>query len=84
MGWFQQVGLKFLTNAYSQDREGEADELGVRLMKAAGYDAGAAERILEKLDRLKEGKDQSVLGEYLSTHPPVSRRIRSVRYAASS
>jgi predicted Zn-dependent protease len=78
--WIRRVGLKWLETAYSRDNELEADELGARLVRAAGYDPTAAIRLLERLGRLEQGPAR-LLGAYLSTHPPVKDRITSLRLA---
>lgn len=78
-GWLRRVGVQFLETAYSRDRELEADRLGVRLASAAGYDAGASIRLLERLAELKATTGQEGLGEYFSTHPTFDLRIRSIR-----
>ena len=45
--WLRTVGVRWLEKAYSRDQEFEADELGGRLMRAAGFDPAGAVRMLE-------------------------------------
>jgi beta-barrel assembly-enhancing protease len=78
-GWLRRVGVQFLETAYSRDRELEADRLGVRLARAAGYDPEAAIKLLGRLADLKAAAGQEGLGEYFSTHPTFDLRIRSIR-----
>lgn len=82
--WLQRVGVQFLETAYSRDQELEADRLGIRLVKAAGYEPQASVRLMHRLAELKTGPDPLNLGEYFSTHPTFDLRIRSVRQCLKS
>jgi Zn-dependent protease with chaperone function len=77
------VGVKYLTGAYSRDREVRADELGARLADAAGYGREGAVRLLERLDRLRnEGMADALgLGQYFASHPPTAARVKAVKNA---
>ena len=77
--WVRQVGFQWLEKAYSREQEFEADELGGRLMRAAGFDPLGAVRVLRRLGGIDAGSDPAGLGAYLSTHPPVDERIRELR-----
>ena len=81
--WVRHVGVKYLTGAYSRDRELGADELGARLADAAGYGREGAVRLLERLDRLRaDGMAETLgLGPYFASHPPTADRVRAVRKA---
>jgi len=81
--WVKQVGLRYLEGAYSRDRELGADELGVRLADAAGYDRRGAARLLERLGELHaRGAEGALrLGRYFASHPPTDDRIRQVHDA---
>ena len=52
-GWLRKVGVSFLENTYSRELESEADQLGIRLMAAAGFDPGASVRLFRRLAELK-------------------------------
>jgi len=81
--WVRHVGVRYLTGAYSRDRELAADELGTRLADAAGYGREGAVRLLERLDRLRaEGMAETLgLGQYFASHPPTEERIKAVKHA---
>ena len=76
--WVRTVGVQWLEKAYSRDQEYEADELGARLMRAAGFDPAGAVRMLQRLGALDRG-GASGLGNWLSTHPPTPDRILRLR-----
>jgi predicted Zn-dependent protease len=77
--WIRQVGFRGLERAYSQDEEFEADELGVLLMRAAGFDPAGAIRMLQCLGELDRRPDPLGLNRYLSTHPPIDERVHRLR-----
>lgn len=78
-GWLKTVGVQYLQTAYSRDQELEADRLGVRLLRAAGFEPQGAVRMLTRLAELKRSAEPSRLGEYFSTHPTAEIRIQSLR-----
>jgi predicted Zn-dependent protease len=83
--WIRKVGLEGLARAYSQEDEFEADELGVLLMRAAGFDPAGAIRMLQCLGELDRSPDPLGLNRYLSTHPPIEERVnRLLRLAAAN
>ena len=77
--WLKSVGAKLLQSSYSRERELAADELGLRLARAAGFDPEAALRMLGRLRSRAAGKEESLLGPYFSTHPPFELRIRELK-----
>jgi predicted Zn-dependent protease len=74
--WIRKVGLQALERAYSRDQEFEADELAVLLMQAAGFESSASINALSRFSGLTARSDDSGLGAYFSTHPPVQDRIQ--------
>jgi predicted Zn-dependent protease len=78
-GWLKTVGLQYVRTAYSRDQELEADRLGVRLMRAAGFEPEGALHLLARLAELRRSAEPSGLGEYFSTHPTAEIRIESLR-----
>jgi len=77
--WIRKVGLQGLARAYSQDEEFEADELGLLLMRAAGFDPAGAVRMLQYLGGLDRRPGALGLNRYLSTHPPIEERVNRLR-----
>jgi beta-barrel assembly-enhancing protease len=78
-GWLRQVGFQWLERAHSRDEELEADELGLLLMRAAGFDPAGAIRALQRLGELDPSADPLGLSPYLSTHPPATDRVDRLR-----
>ena len=76
--WLRRVGVQWLEKAYSREQEFEADELGGRLMRAAGFDPHGCVRALERFRRMERESGPRGLA-YLSTHPPVDDRIHHLR-----
>ncbi|MBE0534195.1 MAG: M48 family metallopeptidase [Phycisphaerae bacterium] len=83
-GWLKRVGVQFLQSAYSQDREFEADNLGVSLVRAAHFDMAAPERLLKRLYDLDRQGRLSELTKYFSSHPPLSERANAAAQTAAS
>lgn len=81
--WLSQVGRQELSRGYSRDDEFEADAFSVALLKAAGGDPGAAERVLQKLDHQIRGQEGCVVGGYFAGHPPSSERIVNLRVSGA-
>ena len=71
----KQATLKFLSTQYSRDNEHEADNFGIRLAKAAGYDPKEAIGMFERLKELGEPD----IPEYFSTHPAFDSRIARIK-----
>ncbi|UCF16025.1 MAG: M48 family metalloprotease [Phycisphaerales bacterium] len=78
-GWLRTAGIRFLESTYSQELESQADQLGVRLMAAAGYDPRACVRLFRRLAKLKSApEDFDRLGSYFASHPPFDVRIENI------
>ena len=72
--------------AYARQDELEADRLGVKYMKAAGFDPKAMLAFLQKLHDLDRDKSHYiprgvVRPQYALTHPYVPERLRAVKEA---
>ena len=66
---------------YSRQDELEADRLGVRYARRAGYDPEAMIAFLRNLEKRQEerGYAASTIGVFLSSHPPVETRVNAIR-----
>ncbi len=74
--WLRQQGLPMLRSAHSKNHEFEADQDGVGLARAAGYEPNGALSFLKRIEKL--GADPEVLGEYLASHPPAQERMANL------
>ena len=72
-----ELGYPLLASAHSQDQEFDADQLGARLARAAGFDPLAGARLLDRLSRLHG--PTPFPGEYFSSHPPTAERVHRLR-----
>jgi len=77
-GWLRKVGVQFLESTYSQELESEADQLGLRLASAAGYDPRGSLRLFARLAKMRSGPHDLDLGSYFSSHPSFDIRIESI------
>jgi len=82
--WIRKVGFQGLERAYARDEEFEADELGLLLMRAAGFDPAGAIQALQCLGDLDRTPNTFGLNQYLSTHPPIEERVRRLRRLAAN
>jgi beta-barrel assembly-enhancing protease len=71
-----QMLRQVISKGYSRTLELEADLDGARLAAAAGFDARASRNALKHLEQVSP--DISGLSEYLSSHPPITERIREL------
>lgn len=77
--WLGQAGRQVLNCAHSRDDELEADRFARSLVRTAGGDPGAGERLLGKLAQLAPRAGAGGLGEYFDTHPPLADRVALLR-----
>jgi predicted Zn-dependent protease len=76
------LALNSLFLEYSQQAEFEADRLGVKYLKKAGYDPKAMAQFLRKLKEAKE-KEPLQAHSYWRTHPYLSQRIGMANQAVT-
>lgn len=77
--WLGRAGRQVLSRAYSRDEELEADAFAVALIRTAGGDPLAGERLLERLAQQTSGQSVGFAGDYLATHPPITERVANLR-----
>src|SRR5213076_2108003 len=78
----QALGVLFLK--YSRDDESQADELGLRYLRRAAYDAREMPHVFEMLARVSQAQGGGRVPEWLATHPdPENRRSRIERDIAA-
>jgi len=77
--WLSKAGRQLLGGAFSKDDELEADVFAEALVRTAGGDAFAAERLLEKLDQRSSAQIVGIAGDYLATHPRLTERVANLR-----
>ncbi|WP_455755797.1 M48 family metallopeptidase [Sulfurimonas sp.] len=71
-GYGTQLGIML---PYSRSHEHEADEIGIHLMKKAGYNVNEAIIFWKNMKKVKDGKAPP---EFLSTHPSDDNRIQKI------
>lgn len=85
VGLIGQLALLAGMAAYSREHETEADQIGLLLMRRAGYETGAAAQVWANLrDELKAGAggDPAQRSVMFATHPGVDERERELRAQA--
>ncbi len=75
------AGMQLISRKHGRDAEREADSHGMRYMKAAGYDTGAAVTLQEKFLALSKGRKENWLKGLFATHPPSAERVKNNRAA---
>jgi predicted Zn-dependent protease len=82
LGRLAETGSQLYLAAYSRDQELEADRLGVRYLRRAGYDTQAMASFLQKMERYGALKareagqaSDSQGGNFLATHPRTPQRV---------
>lgn len=76
------LAATLLNQGYSQDQELEADALGTRLAKCAGYEPRAGQRLLTRMQTMPS--EAWLLTSYFSSHPPVDLRLRHMEQVTKS
>jgi len=78
-GGARRAGMSALQSSYSQDHELDADAWAARLSRAAGFNAQGGIDLLTSLAKMNPQNEPGKLAEYFSSHPPVSRRVATIR-----
>jgi predicted Zn-dependent protease len=71
-----QLAGSLINMKHGRDDEIEADALGLRLTREAGYDPRAMISVMQKLEKASGGSRQP---EFASTHPSPANRIQRIR-----
>ncbi|HZM35425.1 MAG TPA: M48 family metallopeptidase, partial [Burkholderiales bacterium] len=75
VGMVGQLGMIAGAFAYGQDHEREADAIGIRLMRNAGYDPAEAAKVWENLlVEVRARPEGESTSPFFATHPPVAER----------
>jgi predicted Zn-dependent protease len=73
----QALGILYLK--FSRDDESQADQLGLRYMRAANYDPRQMPEVFRMLERLSAAEgDGSRLPTWLATHPSPGNRVAAI------
>jgi predicted Zn-dependent protease len=81
------LGAQLVQTKYGRDAELEADEYGMKYMKAAGYDPTGAVTLQEQFVRLsteKGAKPQNFLEGLFASHPPSEERVEKNKMHADA
>ncbi|RCK99961.1 MAG: hypothetical protein JSC189_001311 [Candidatus Tokpelaia sp. JSC189] len=74
------IHRKFSLAQFFRNQELQADEIGIKMITEAGYDAFASPRFLQTMEayaRFKHASDATVFRfDFLATHPATSQRIQ--------
>lgn len=76
------VGAQAWQARYGRGHELQADEVGMRYMAKAGYDAQAAVELQEIFVKLSEGRNSGFIEGLFASHPPSQERVQKNRETA--
>ena len=77
------VGSQAWQAKYGRDHELQSDEVGIKYMAKAGYDAQAAVELQEIFVKLSEGKNPGFMEGLFASHPPSQERVNRNRATAA-
>jgi beta-barrel assembly-enhancing protease len=77
------VGATAWQAKYGRDHELQSDEVGIKYMAAAGYDAQAAVELQEIFVKLSEGRNSGFIEGLFASHPPSQERVAKNRETAA-
>lgn len=82
MSYVTRLLAQALHTRLSRVDEFQADAFAISLLKHAGFDPAAKISLLQKLDKLAEGRGRPI--SWLASHPPTPQRIEAVRVAINT
>ena len=77
------VGSQAWQAKYGRDHELQSDEVGMKYMAKAGYDAQAAVELQEIFVKLSEGNNPGFIDGLFASHPPSQERVNRNRANAA-
>lgn len=77
------VGSQAWQAKYGRNHELESDEVGMKYMAKAGYDAQAAVELQEIFVKLSEGRNSGFIEGLFASHPPSQERVAKNRANAA-
>lgn len=77
------VGAQAWQAKYGRGHELQSDEVGIKYMAKAGYDAQAAVELQEIFVKLSEGRNSGFLEGLFASHPPSQERVEKNRVTAA-
>jgi predicted Zn-dependent protease len=77
------VGAQAWQAKYGRNHELESDEVGMKYMAKAGYDAQAAVELQEIFVKLSEGRNSGFIEGLFASHPPSQARVEANRKHAA-
>ncbi|MFC3114557.1 M48 family metalloprotease [Cellvibrio fontiphilus] len=77
------VGAQAWQAKYGRNHELESDEVGMKYMAKAGYDAQAAVELQEIFVKLSEGRNSGFIEGLFASHPPSQERVAKNRANAA-
>lgn len=77
------VGAQAWQAKYGRGHELQSDEVGIKYMAKAGYDAQAAVELQEIFVKLSEGRNAGFIEGLFASHPPSQERVEKNRATAA-
>lgn len=78
------LGAGLWSAKYGRSQELQSDEVGMKYMKAAGYDPLAAVELQETFVRLSQQSNSSAMSNLFASHPPSQERVEKNKATAKS
>lgn len=77
------VGAQAWQAKYGRSHELQSDEVGIKYMAKAGYDAQAAVELQEIFVKLSEGRNSGFIEGLFASHPPSQERVEKNKETAA-